>query len=68
MKLITALNIKDHDGIYARLVALHAGLTEDESMAANARLILLLINHVGDPEAICEAIERAAGPEEVEQL
>jgi hypothetical protein len=29
-------------------------------MRLNARLILLLINHIGDPEAISEAIAHAA--------
>ena len=68
MKLVTTPNIQDADGIYERLIALHAGRSEDESMAANARLILLLINHLGDPEAICEAIDRAAEPKKEERL
>lgn len=59
MKLITTPNIADADGIYERLIALHHGRTDEDSMAANARLILLLINHIGDPEAVKEAIQRA---------
>src|SRR5690606_30556979 len=68
MKLVTTPNIKDADGIYEALIALHAGRSEEESMAVNARLILLLINHIGDPEAVRDAIDRAAGTTEEEGL
>lgn len=61
MKLITTPNVTEADGIYENLIALHQGRSEEDSMAVNARLILLLINHVGDPEAVKEAIRRAAG-------
>jgi hypothetical protein len=60
MELITTPNIDDADGIYARLIALHDGRSEDESMAINARLILLLINHIGDVAVVQEAIRAAA--------
>lgn len=59
MKLTTAPNLSDADSIYEKLIALHHGLGEEESMAANARLILLLINHIGDPDVVNEAIRRA---------
>lgn len=61
MKLITAANLPDADGIYENLIALHHGRSEEDSMRINARLILLLINHIGDPEAVKEAIAHAAG-------
>jgi len=61
MRLITELNIADPDGIYERLIALHDGCSDEESMRINARLVLLLINHIGDPEAIGEALACAAG-------
>ncbi len=64
MKLLTTPNITNPDAIYERLIALHAGRTEEESMAVNARLILLLINHIGDSEAISEAFDCAAGSTE----
>lgn len=57
--LNTDINLADHDGIYARLVALHEGLSDEESARANARLILLLINHIGDRAVIEQAIELA---------
>ena len=67
MKLITTPNLPDPDEIYQKLITLHDGRSEDQSMRVNARLILLLINHVGDPEAVSEAIAHAASLEEQEQ-
>lgn len=64
MKLVTTPNLADADGIYEKLIALHHGRSEEGSMMVNARLILLLINHIGDAEAVTEAIGRAAGPME----
>ena len=55
----TSINLSDHDGIYQRLVALHDGLTDEESFRANARLILILINHIGDRRVIDGSIEMA---------
>lgn len=54
----------DPDDLYARLIALHAGRTEMESRQINARLILLLIEQVGDRAKVLEAIAQAeaAGP------
>ncbi len=57
--LITTPNLSGVDDVYARLIELHAGLSDEESMRANARLILILINHVGDLEAVSQAIELA---------
>jgi len=57
--LNTGINLADHDGIYQRLVALHEGLSDEESARANARLILLLINHIGDRAVIEQAIALA---------
>ena len=46
--LITTPNIADPDAFYASLLGAHRGLTEAESHALNARLVLVLANHVGD--------------------
>lgn len=54
--LITAPNLPDPDGFYAELIAAHDDLTDDESAALNARLILLLANHVGDRDALTQAL------------
>jgi hypothetical protein len=62
-KLITTPNISDPDGFYAQLLALHEGLEKDQSDALNARLILLLANHIGDREVLTEAFTIAAQKE-----
>ncbi|MCH4151893.1 MAG: DUF2783 domain-containing protein [Sphingobium sp.] len=59
MKLVTSPNLANADGVYEKLIALHHGLDEEESMRVNARLILLLINHIGDADIVSEAIRHA---------
>ena len=54
-KLITSPNLSDPDGFYAELLALHEGLDKDKSDAVNARLILLLANHIGDRDVLRQA-------------
>ena len=49
-------NVADPDGLYAALIDAHADLTEAESAALNARLVLLLANHIGDPAVLAEAL------------
>lgn len=61
-ELITTPNIADPDGFYAELLAAHEGLGDDESAALDARLILLLANHVGDRAVLRTAIRIAADP------
>jgi hypothetical protein len=61
--LITAPNIDPPDDFYAELIALHAGRSDEESEAINARLILLLCNHIGDRHALRQAFEAAAHEE-----
>jgi hypothetical protein len=57
--LIVERNIADQDGFYADLLAAHRGLGDSESHALNARLVLILANHVGDGAALREALELA---------
>jgi hypothetical protein len=59
MSLVLTPNMADPDGIYADLLAAHEGLSEDESDALNARLILILFNHIGDAEVIRDALAAA---------
>ncbi len=59
MTLITNANFEDADGFYAALLAAHKGLTEAESHALNARLVLILANQVGAKAALAEALELA---------
>ena len=58
-RLITTPNLGNPDDIYEKLVQMHDGLSEDESQKLWARLALTLINHIGDRQIICEAIELA---------
>lgn len=57
--LITIPNLTDADGFYEALIAAHDGLTPEQSTALNARLILLLANHIGDHETLLSALVRA---------
>ena len=59
MALNTQPNIAQPDDFYQALIEAHAGLTEQESAALNARLILLLANQVGDLATLKEAIAAA---------
>jgi hypothetical protein len=52
-------NLESPDDFYAALVALHRGLSDEQSEQVNARLILLLANHVGETEVLREAMQRA---------
>lgn len=58
--LITKPNVSRPDDIYERLIELHAGRSVEESALIHARLVLLLINHIGDEQAVMEAIALAA--------
>jgi hypothetical protein len=62
MMLTTSPNLTRPDESYAQLIAAHDGLTEAESHAMNARLILILINHIGDPQVLVEALRLARDP------
>ncbi|WP_457649736.1 DUF2783 domain-containing protein [Profundibacter sp.] len=59
--LITTPNIKGADDFYADLLALHEGHSKEESDAINARLILLLANHIGDRKVLEQAMKAAKG-------
>jgi Protein of unknown function (DUF2783) len=62
MALNTQPDIDRPDDFYQALIEAHAGLSEEQSAALNARLILLLANQVGDLETLKEAIAAARGP------
>ncbi len=59
MALTDTPNIADPDGFYADLIAAHKGLDEADSHALNARLVLVLANHIGDSEVLAEALALA---------
>jgi len=52
-------NINNVDEFYAQLLAAHEGLSEADSEALNARLILILANHIGDLSTLVQAIHSA---------
>ena len=58
-KLVTTPNIDRPDDFYAALLSLHEGRSKEESDAVNARLILLLANHIGDMDVLREALDAA---------
>jgi len=62
MSLILTPNIADPDDFYAELIGAQRDLSEEESMRVNARLVLLLANHVGDRAVLSEAIRLARSP------
>jgi hypothetical protein len=63
--LNTDPNITTPDDFYEDLIALHRDLSEGESALVNAKLVLLLANHIGDPEVLAAAM--AAAREDVAQ-
>ena len=65
-RLRTDPNLPRPDDFYQALLDLHRGLDETDSRQVNARLILLLANHIGDPEVLREALaiaRRGLSPE-----
>ena len=52
-------NIQQPDDFYQALIDAHAGLTDEQSAALNARLVLLLANQIGDLNTLRQAIEAA---------
>ena len=58
-RLITETNLAQPDDFFAALAGLHRDLTPEESAKANAKLVLLLANHIGDAEVLAEALALA---------
>ena len=52
-------NIGSPDDFYQELIDLHRDLTDEQSAVVNAKLILLLANHVGDIEVLRAAMAEA---------
>ena len=61
-RLRTQPNIDDPDGFYEELLSLHEGRSKAESDAINARLVLILANHIGDRQVLREAFRAAGSP------
>ena len=57
--LDTASRFPNPDAAYHAIIDAHRGLSDEASAALNARLVLLLANHIGDLEVLQEAIALA---------
>lgn len=57
--LITAPNLAAADDFYEALIEAHQGLSNEESHALNARLVLLLSNHIGSLPVLRQALVAA---------
>ena len=57
--LVTASRFPNPDAAYETLSAAHRGLDRDASAMLNAKLVLILANHVGDLAVLQEAIALA---------
>lgn len=59
-KLLTTPRFPDADAAFRDLIEAHRGLSPDDSAALNARLVLLLANHIGDLDVLRDALRLAA--------
>lgn len=59
--LNTEPHLQSCDDFYEALLAAHQGLTTAQSHALNARLVLLLANHIGDQATLAHALTLARG-------
>jgi hypothetical protein len=59
MALNTQPNLLRADDFYEALIDMHRGLDDAQSQSANAQLILLLANHIGDHTTLLEAMRCA---------
>lgn len=59
MALITEPNLESPDPFYEALIDTHRDLDDAQSQALNARLILLLANHIGRHDVLFEALQAA---------
>jgi hypothetical protein len=60
--LKTSANLSRPDDVYEIVIRAHDGLAKAQSDALNARLILILMNHIGDETIIREAVALARLP------
>jgi hypothetical protein len=56
-RLATTSQFADPDAAYLTLVEAHRGLSDAQSAQLDACLVLILANHIGDPDVLAEAIE-----------
>jgi hypothetical protein len=61
MTLDTRPRLADADALYALLVEAHRGLSAEESRKLDAKLVLILANHIGEMDTLRAAIDLARG-------
>lgn len=57
--LNTEPNLLSPDDFYEQLIGAHRDLSDEESALVNAKLVLLLANHIGDREVLAQALAAA---------
>ncbi|MBU9143790.1 DUF2783 domain-containing protein [Burkholderia multivorans] len=57
--LDTRARLADPDAFYEALIDMHRDLSDADSQLVNAKLILLLANHIGDLDVLREAMALA---------
>jgi catechol 2,3-dioxygenase-like lactoylglutathione lyase family enzyme len=60
-RLVTTARFADPDAAYAALVDARRDLSGARAADLDARLVLILANHIGDPQVLAEAIALARG-------
>ena len=61
MELITSPRLDAPDDFYEALIDAHRDLSTEASHALNARLVLLLSNHIGSLDVLRQALAAARG-------
>jgi len=61
MELITTAHLESPDDFYEALIEAHRDLDVAASHALNARLVLLLANHIGSLHVLQQALSAARG-------
>lgn len=59
LPLINESRFPDPDRAFRRLIEARRGLSPDQAAALDARLVLLLANHIGDESVLAAAIDAA---------
>lgn len=60
-------NFANADDFYEKLIDTHRGLTDAQSADVNAKLVLLLANHIGDMAVLEEAMAIARDGHEAQE-
>jgi len=59
MPLSTNSNFAKPDDAFRAIVEAHRGLSDEQSADLDAALVLILANHIGDLDVLCQALALA---------